>query len=113
MTPIEPEVSAFLRDFFDANVAAPFREQGVVVHLAARDLFVLTVHAQIDAGIIRKDKVAAAVEAIMRPDITNFYRLKFGGRPLSYNRMLRLLADMHDMWILNHNRSARFPIDSP
>jgi hypothetical protein len=107
MTFIRADLTPFLEDFFEAGVAAPLRTQGVIVHSAARDLFVLTVNAQIDAGIISEDKVVALLRSMRWPGIIDFYHLKFGNRPLSYNRMLRLLADMHDLWIVARSRSIR------
>jgi len=95
----DSEVEQQLASLFEARFRAPLESRGIEVRPAARDLFLRTAMAQAEAGIVPRDKLLAAVQRLELEGLADFYLLKFGPRPLSYNRMLRLLADMHDKWI--------------
>jgi len=100
------EVEQDLAAFFETRFAAPLAAHGIVATAAARELFVLTAIAQAEAGIVALDSLLPALRRIDLNGVADFYLLKFGARPLSYNRMTRLLGDMHDKWVALRQRPA-------
>lgn len=93
------EIEQRLSEFVDSRFAPPLEARGIEMRAAARTLFVRTALAQVEAGIVPADRIVEAVEAMDLDGLADFYLLKFGPRPLSHNRMIRLLADMHDKWV--------------
>lgn len=107
--PRSAELEDRLLAFVDTRFAPPLEMRGIEVTAAARNLFVRTVLAQAQAGIVAAENLMAAVEIMDLAGLEDFYLLKFGPRPLSYNRMLRLLGDMHDKWILFRHTAVAVP----
>ena len=98
-----------LAAFFDARFAASLARSGIEVTGPARDLFIRTALAQVEAGIVPAERLMAAIHKLDLDGLPDFYLMKFGPLPLSYNRMVRLLADMHDKWIDRRHAAAEIP----
>jgi len=95
ITDLEPA----LRAWIDEQVRDRFARAGIECSPAAFALFLDAVHAQVGEGIVGAQQILRSLSALRLDAMPAFYVMKFGRRPLTYNRALRLLADMHDQWI--------------
>ncbi|WP_442505058.1 hypothetical protein SH528x_003829 [Novipirellula sp. SH528] len=90
----------FSRKWIDEQIAPVFEDVGIKVSESSRDLLVLALNTQIEEGLVENPRaLARAIEALPLEDLPAFYRMKYGNRTLSFNRTVRLLADLHERWI--------------
>lgn len=57
---------------------------------------------QIPGGTISSvELLKSLVDSIDLDDVVALYRIKYSGLPISFNRAIRLLSDLHEPWIAN------------
>lgn len=95
----DSELRARLAAALERRFLAGFARRQLEVTPAARELLLQSVLAQVRERLVPADRIVESIERIPTDGLPDFYLLKFGPKPLTYNRMIRLLGDMHDQWI--------------
>lgn len=71
----------------------------------ARQLLVMAMEAQtVDGPGASPEQIVAWLDRFPLDDIATLYVTKYDARRLTFNRCVRLLADLHELWI-----DARMP----
>ncbi len=66
----------------------------------ARNLLIATVVAQLIEGPIKEEeKIIEVIRKVSIEEVATLYRTKYYGRQLTYNRAIRLLSDLHELWL--------------
>ncbi len=88
-----------LRDWIDRFFQS-MSSHGVDSTDGARRLLALAVEMQLVEGPVdRPERVLGALQTIDMDQVSALYLLKYGGRRLTFNRMTRLLGDLHEAWL--------------
>ncbi len=90
------QIDAWVRQ----HIIHPFQND-VGVTEAAAEFLELVARAQLREGI--KRSAADLIEGMGRMPVGSLlalYRAKYGARLLTFNRAVRLVADLHDQWIM-------------
>lgn len=87
------------------NVVDLFRRNAIEVSLAAEEFLIFAARAQILEGLLDSERdVIHSIGSMPLADLVTFYRVKYGNRKLTFNRAVRLTADLHDRWIETRSR---------
>lgn len=109
---IDPRLDRWVRALLDELCA-----RGVEHTPLARNLLVMALAAQAAEGPSSDpQKISDWLARFSLPDIATLYATKYNYRRLSFNRCVRFLADLHELWLdVRAGELARSPatVDPP
>ncbi len=93
--PLPGELASWVDAFFERMA-----QKGIGATDGARRLLTLAIETQLIEGPTdRPELLLKALRRISIDDVASLYALKYGGRRLSFNRLTRLLSDLHEAWL--------------
>jgi hypothetical protein len=91
----ERQIDAWVRQ----HIIRPFQNDVGITEVAA-EFLEFVARAQLREGI--KSSAVDLIEGMSRMPVDSLlmlYRAKYGARLLTFNRAVRLVADLHDQWV--------------
>jgi hypothetical protein len=89
-----------IRFWIETRLRPEFNNEALKMTPTAILVIQIVLEAQMSEGLVSdQHQLISLMDAICPRDIVNLYFIKYGRRTLTTNRAIRLLADMHDMWI--------------
>jgi hypothetical protein len=94
-----------LEEWIRQNVVDLFRRNAIEVSVVAEEFLLFAARAQILEGLLGSERdLIHSIDSMPLADLVTFYKVKYGNRKLTFNRAVRLTADLHDRWIETRNR---------